>query len=303
MGKTDDKRILEIDVLKTLGIVCVILAHLYIYLETPIQWRHQTDIAELGLSCFFFSSAYTLSKYNDFSTDEKIKQFLITRAKRIYPLYWLAIVIDIIIFKFIYSKDHDLGHMTVIDYIFHFLGIQQIGLVPAYKTGIMPYLWFVGVILFYYVLYVLIIKYSKSDFEILRNSLLTYIAMFFFYFSVRIYMYFPIFILGVFLGRGQFLNKLARYTSKLPNLVASTFEYTAYSSYAVYLFHGPFLSLMGLVNARLGLTEVIDMAYMVGLYIPILFLICYCIQKAADGNLKFKKSKTKNSIINCPPQA
>jgi peptidoglycan/LPS O-acetylase OafA/YrhL len=116
-------------------------------------------------------------------------------------------------------------------------------------------------------------------------------------------MYFPVFILGVFLGRGQFLNKPARYTSKLPHLVASTFEYTAYSSYAVYLFHSPFLSLMGLVNARLGLTGVVDMAYMIGLYIPVLFLICYFIQKAADGNLKFKKSKTENSIINCPPQA
>jgi peptidoglycan/LPS O-acetylase OafA/YrhL len=303
MGKTDDKRIFEIDFLKTFGIVCVILAHLYIYLETPIQWWHQTDIAELGLSCFFFSSAYTLSKHNDFSTDEKIKQFLIKRAKRIYPLYWLAIVVDIIVFKLIYSKNHDLSNLTVIDYIFHFLGIQQIGLVPAYKTGIMPYLWFIGVILFYYVLYVLIIKYSKSDFEILRNSLLTYIAMFSFYFSERIYMYFPIFILGVFLGRCQFLDRLARYTSKLPDLVASTFEYTAYSSYAVYLFHGPFLSLMGLVNARLGLAGVVDMVCMVGFYIPALFLICYCIQKTADRNLIFKKSKTKNGIINCPPQA
>lgn len=239
------KRLIFIDVLKSIGIACIIFGHLPIYLRPNNIWT-MSDISNIGipgfgLSCFFFASAYTLSKYDDFSTDTKIETFLWKRAKKIYPLYWFAIVVYIIVFGFMHIV-HDLKNIQIIDYIFHFLGMQQIGVASIYTTQEIPYLWFIGVILFYYFLYVLIIKYATSNFEVLRNSLLIYIAMFLISFNdFRMYAYFPVFISGIFAGRTQVIDRFSTYTSKIPKLLASTFEYIAYSSYAVYLFHGPLL--------------------------------------------------------------
>lgn len=302
----DTKRVILIDILKSIGIACIIFTHLPIYLRPNDIWT-MSDISNigipgLGLSCFFFASAYTISKYDDFSTNEKIETFLWRRAKRIYPLYWFAIFVYIIVFGFMHIT-HDINHIQIIDYIFHFLGVQQIGVGSIYTTQEIPYLWFVGVILFFYFLYIFIVKYATSNFEILRNSLLIYIAMFLVSFNdFRMYAYFPVFISGVFVGRTRVIDRFSTYTSKIPNRLASTFKYIAYSSYAVYLLHGPFLSLMESINHSFGLTGVADVLCLVGVYIPILFLICHYIQQIADGKLKInftlvhlinRKRKTK----------
>lgn len=304
---TGSKRLILIDVLKSIGIACIIFTHLPIYLRPNNIWT-MSDISNIGipgfgLSCFFFASAYTLSKYDDFSTDKKVEAFLLKRAKKIYPLYWFAIVVYIIVFGFMHIV-HNLNNIQIIDYIFHFLGMQQIGVASIYTTQEIPYLWFIGVILFYYFLYVLIIKYATSSFEILRNSLLIYIAMFLVSFKdFRMYAYFPVFISGIFAGRAHVIDKFSSYTSKIPNRLASAFEYIAYSSYAVYLFHGPFLSIMESISHLVGLMGVVDVFCLVGVYIPIVFLICHYIQQVADGkskvthvliHLKSRRSKVKN---------
>lgn len=91
---------------------------------------YQQKITQIGLSCFFFASSYTLSKYNDFSNDERINSFLIKRAKRIYPLYWTAIITYIFVFAIFGIKTSvhkGITSSTITDYIANFIGIQQIG--------------------------------------------------------------------------------------------------------------------------------------------------------------------------------
>lgn len=99
-------RSVEIDILKTIGVISVIFVHLALFIPFKAYWFNMY-ITQMGLSCFFFSSAYTLSKYNNFLTDEKMKSFLIKRAKRIYPLYWIAIFVYIIIYRIFHMPAMD----------------------------------------------------------------------------------------------------------------------------------------------------------------------------------------------------
>ncbi|WMW24512.1 acyltransferase family protein [Methanolobus sediminis] len=282
----NSNKLVEIDILKSVGIFFVIYVHLPVFFSDIQTVPYAQSAIPLGLSCFFFTSSYTLSKYNNFSDDNKIETFLIKRAKRIYPLYWTAIISYIIIFGFLKIKadTNNLSTIGITDYIAIMMGAHELSL----DFPPVPYLWYIGAILFFYVLYVLIIKYANSEFDILRNSLLIFLSMHLISFPSSIYMYYPVFIAGIFAGRARALSKFNPYTSKIPTEVTNVFSYIAYSSYAVYLFHGPILSIMETINSYFGLSGYIGLLYLLCVDVPIMFLGCYCIQQVADGKLDIK---------------
>ena len=111
----------------------------------------------------FFISGFLLSQTDSvISSLKDIKKFYLKKFIRIYPLYWVALASLIIIFGLLQINP---GHVNPYNFsldnvLLHFFGLQ----------GIFPYtsiqsMWFVGVIVLFYLLYPIIVYFSKNLFE------------------------------------------------------------------------------------------------------------------------------------------
>ncbi len=105
------------------------------------------------------------------------------RLLRIYPLYWSALAIFVMIF-YVLAPRLDSGFVfpnsdnvfTFYNVLVHALGLQIL-LAPAYATPMLT-LYFVGLIVIFYAIYPFIIMYSKSTKSLLFSSLIVYSGFF-----------------------------------------------------------------------------------------------------------------------------
>ena len=103
----------------------------------------------VAMGSFVFVSGFGLylnPNNRNLNTDKKLPTFLKKRFIRIVPLYWIAIVL----FLFF------VGYLTIdpLYLLFHFLGMQII--VAPYFGPPMLTLWFIGIIVIYYLIYIIL---------------------------------------------------------------------------------------------------------------------------------------------------
>ena len=101
------------------------------------------------MGSFVFVSGFGLylnPNNRNFNTAKKLLTFLKKRFLRIFPIYWIAIVLFIIF----------VGYLNIdpLYLLFHFLGMQI--LVTPYFGPPMLTLWFIGIIVIFYLIYIVL---------------------------------------------------------------------------------------------------------------------------------------------------
>ncbi len=213
--KTMKDRYPEFDVLRSIAIIMIYIQHLANYsfagcdlsiLGIRIDLSLSNDIfGHLGLGIFFFSSAYLIYKSTrSLDNISEIRDFIIRRCIRIIPLYYLSL------FIFIHYLSDITGQVTKYCIAVHLLCLQ--GLLASSTCIPIATLWFVGVIVLFYILFIAI---NRFGFNFRR---LVCIAACFALFCIvlktttglcdkRLLLYLPSFMFGIIVARYGILGE------------------------------------------------------------------------------------------------
>jgi peptidoglycan/LPS O-acetylase OafA/YrhL len=187
------------DVLRCIAIICIIFAHMDSYTNLTFFGKYDEYFAYIGLIIFFFISGFLFQYNNKIESKKDIILSIKKRAKRIYPLFWLSILITIILNRLhlnILPSD-----MKTFDLLVTMLGLQ--GLFPMFKV---PYaLWYIGIIIIFYMVSYFLLYYAKNIKQIVVYSVSVFFLFFLFRYkfgiiSVDLLMYYFVFVAGFITG-------------------------------------------------------------------------------------------------------
>jgi peptidoglycan/LPS O-acetylase OafA/YrhL len=202
---TSREKLPEIDLLRTLAIMIVVLMihipnnyayNFYVELDRFSGFFLHTLGIDVALGSFTFLSGFGLylQKTNrNINTIEKLSHFLKKRILRIFPLYWIALVLFLIFFSDFY------GGMNIVFLLFHIFGLQMM-VAPLYGPPIWT-LWFIGIIVIYYLIFILLSNLGSIK-KTIPASLVILIIFLILHFNFnlieyRFFVYYPPFILGI----------------------------------------------------------------------------------------------------------
>lgn len=254
---------------------------------------------------FIFVSGYTLaSRYKRLETEKDIAQYFKKRIIRIYPIWWIGLLLEFIVFGIfnINPNPYSENFFSVTGLLYQFIGAH--GFFKAdMDIGGGHIEWFIGVILVYYIIYAIIAKYAKDDIEILIISFAIYIIFNLYHIlNTGFYLYYPIFLTGIFAGRYSLLNLTKSYFSKIPLSVQRIIRFISQASFATYVIHQPLLSIVKFYDDKLNITGFTEVCVILIAY-PIVIIVGYYIQKWVSGfnynTLKqttFLKSDTESPV-------
>ncbi|WP_440953864.1 acyltransferase family protein [Methanosarcina sp. Mfa9] len=165
-----NEKILELDILKTFAIVFIVLCHMDNYVVNfSVFGLIDSYLALAGLSLFFFVSGFAMYHNNHaIYTKRDIFRFYQKRIYRIYPLYWMALIVHVVVFELLKINPGNTSPYNIdfINFFVHMIGFQVF--FPSYHIQSM---WFIGTILLCYFLYPVIIYYSKNSCSILITAI------------------------------------------------------------------------------------------------------------------------------------
>jgi peptidoglycan/LPS O-acetylase OafA/YrhL len=214
------ERLVEFDVLRVAALLLILYAHSVGYvLEIPFLEWFRVGGMYTGLGLFVFLSGYSLQ----YSVSSRAKQkqfnkidFLKRRLIRIYPLYVIAIFAYIVSFHYL-DIHHDWQYSPIPETLtLHLLSLQAI-FYPNYPE--INTLWFIGMIIPFYLFFAFSIQYKTRVFLTINITIflgLLISRLLFDVIDLRLFIYFPLFVLGCLCGRTSILQ------SKLVNKGSST---------------------------------------------------------------------------------
>jgi peptidoglycan/LPS O-acetylase OafA/YrhL len=198
-----NQKLPEIDMLRIISILIVVFL---IHIPLSYAYNFYPDLDQFGvflvnnvgiyvsMGSFVFASGFGLylnPNNRNINSAKKLTTFLKKRFIRIFPLYWIAIVL----FLFF------VGYLTIdpLYLLFHFLGMQII--VAPYFGPPMLTLWFIGIIVIYYLIYVVLNSLGSIK-RIIPASIgilffFVFLKGFFGLIEYRFFNYYFIFIAGI----------------------------------------------------------------------------------------------------------
>ncbi|MFW9785003.1 MAG: acyltransferase family protein [Candidatus Heimdallarchaeota archaeon] len=205
----------------------ILIVVLLIHLPLSYAYNFYLDLDQYGvflinnvgiysaMGSFVFVSGFGLylnPENRNLNSSKKIITFLKKRFIRIFPLYWIAIIL----FLFF------VGYLTFnpIYLVYHFFGLQII--VAPYFGDPMLTLWFIGIIVIYYLIY-MVLNLLRSIKWIVTVS----IAIFFFFVGlngifglveIRFFVYYFMFIGGIFTAHAYSSPLYARIKERLKKI-------------------------------------------------------------------------------------
>jgi peptidoglycan/LPS O-acetylase OafA/YrhL len=202
------KRLLELDILRALAIIMIVIGHTAYYVTTPplpaALYFLQFYLFFFGLSMFFFVSGFVLYYSHDsIETTKGMLDFWKKRVVRIFPLYWLSIIALLVLQTF-NIKEH-LISFSFSSVLIQMLGLQAL-LAPRFISPIFINInWFVSVILIFYLIYPLIVRPFRDGRDgahlVLASFavLLPFVVMrlLFDIIDFRFFLYYGIFVAGI----------------------------------------------------------------------------------------------------------
>lgn len=176
--RKDKERIKELDIIRALAISIIVIGHLHEFLDlgflNSFLEFNSTYIAQIGLSLFFFISGFSLYyNNNSIGTFKDLINFYRKRLIRIYPLYWLAIIVTLICYSYFngfLSVEVGTG-VSLQTLSLSLFGLQ--GFLSIDNQNIL--FWFIGVILLFYLIFPLIIR-SKNIINMFTISTIIFVA-------------------------------------------------------------------------------------------------------------------------------
>lgn len=335
-------RVQEIDILRSIAIILIVCSHIGKFTHLTISDRLSGIFAFFGLSIFFFISGFLMYSNNNFITTNDMRLFFKNRVAKIYPLYWFSIITIYAMNKtdlnVVFSNNIDANKFVL---LLNVLGLQ--GLIS--KSYDLSVWWFLGVILLYYLLFSIILYYSKDFKSVLKLSFL--VALLFLFLRkefnlihIHFFSYYFVFIAGILSAAVNNLRSLKDVTisyliflliflsmsyfgvntSNLTDInvrdviflifififtffktkfsfngrfkFSLLFEKLADSSYSIYLFHIPVLTLFSKLLNLLTPSWYIYDYFMIFISIPFTLLSGYYIMKCF--NKYYRKIIFKN---------
>lgn len=193
-----------LDLIRSFALVVIVIFHhlpskLFNFYDLR-QFGVEMDISFLGhlsryygLGLFVFLSGYLMaSRYcGKIQNLKEISVFLKRRFFRIYPLYWLALLLYLAVFYYYPRKAISSSNL-----ISHFAGLQLFYGKPV------PTLWYVGLITVYYSLFVLMEYFGRKKHLAFIYSVvillgLIVMKMMFKMVDNRLIIYWPVFVFGI----------------------------------------------------------------------------------------------------------
>ena len=198
-----NQKLPEIDTLRIISILIVVFL---IHIPLSYAYNFYLDLDQFGvflvnnvgiyvsMGSFVFVSGFGLylnPNNRNINSTKKLTTFLKKRFIRIFPLYWIAIVLFLFFVGFL--------NIDFLYLLFHFLGMQII--VAPYFGPPMLTLWFIGIIVIYYLIYVVLNSLGSIK-RIIPVSvgilfLFVFLRGFFGLVEYRFFNYYFLFILGI----------------------------------------------------------------------------------------------------------
>jgi peptidoglycan/LPS O-acetylase OafA/YrhL len=254
-------RLAFIDALRIIAVVFVVIHHLqynggltyfpalYSYIIYPAaRAAFHIDLGSIGVWLFIFASGASLALKNyNFNSIKNIGNFYGNRLLRIYPIYWLAVILSIITLPIS-------SPLTLTDYLRNFSGFQIFFITDDSWQKINSTYWFIGLIISLYLLFPIIYTAIKKRPQLALAGLfavyLASTAVMWYYFPqyTGITDWFPLCQVFTF-GLGIFVIRQGLYWKAVaPRLLAITGELSFY----VYLVHAVFLHYLPPIQFGLG---------------------------------------------------
>lgn len=219
------------DTLRCIAIICIVFAHIDSYTNLIFFKKYDEYFAYIGLILFFFISGFLFQYNSNIKSKKDIVSSIKKRAQRIYPLFWLSILITTILDQLNLNVLH--SDMGLFDLLVTMVGLQ--GLFPVFKV---PYaLWYIGVILIYYVISYILICYAKNLKQIIMYSMFIFFSLSFLKYEfgiihVNALLYYFVFIAGFITG---FICNSESLTSETIKSISITSIFLVYGMFAIYL--------------------------------------------------------------------
>ncbi|MHB8163126.1 MAG: acyltransferase family protein [Methanoregula sp.] len=197
------------DFLRVTSIILIVFSHI-LESDDPVVGLFITLLGLIGNGAFFFISGYVIYLNNKkIDTLADVIHFYKKRVIRIFPLYWLALIVSIIVF----SGNYSYNFLFIAS---HFLGIQMIIYPKFISTNISPF-WFIGMLLIYYLIYpFLILLKANSAKKILLYSSVIFAGMVLIKLLTgliggSVFEYYYIFIAGILFVQLDIFNRISKY--------------------------------------------------------------------------------------------
>jgi peptidoglycan/LPS O-acetylase OafA/YrhL len=223
---TPHARVVELDILRAVAIIIIIVSHLSFFLPTvkisdftvgtsnPFT---SVSITYLGVALFLFISGFVLYRnHPSFPQRKGLTDFFKKRVLRIFPLYWLSIALVFVLGRQFASLATRVNTMIVV------LGLQGF-LSPRFSSGLMTGWWFVGVIVVLYTIYPLITALASDslrlpapmDSDVLKFALMLIVPLLILavahnalsIIAGEVFIFYGIFVLGVAISKYDVLGK------------------------------------------------------------------------------------------------
>jgi peptidoglycan/LPS O-acetylase OafA/YrhL len=215
-------RVIEFDIVRALAIFFILFHHLpgHSFNFYAFHFKgHLWDLtflyllnAYFGLGLFVFISGHLLSKSNpSFEGWRDVKQFILRRYIRIFPLYIVALLLFVAINGRVWDSIGIRDSLNIYSFVLNLLGLQII-LGSKYCRPLVT-LWFVGLIVSYYYLYIICVKFVRSfiGFITLVFTISLFSALFMHLLGLmdeRFLFYLGVFIAGILEAKYKFIEKM-----------------------------------------------------------------------------------------------
>ncbi|MFW9827725.1 MAG: acyltransferase family protein [Candidatus Thorarchaeota archaeon] len=198
-----NQKLPELDMLRIVSILIVVIA---IHIPLSYAYNFYVELNQFGtflvnnvgiyvaMGSFVFVSGFGLylnPNNRKLNSSKKIFSFLKKRFIRIFPLYWIAIILFLLFVGF--------PGYSPLYLMYHFFGLQMI--VAPHFGGPMLTLWFIGLIVIYYLIYLILNTLGSIKLIIPASILFLFFLVFlsgaFGLIEDRIFLYYSLFILGI----------------------------------------------------------------------------------------------------------
>ncbi len=238
MNKLKSNRILELDALRGIAALMVVLFHFMMERKELYMGFH---IGKMGVELFFLISGFVI--FMGLESDSNCKNFIINRFSRLYPTYWAALISVFVIDFFFAFRNNNFTDVSIYTFITNFTMFHF-----YFKTHeIIDTAWTLIVEMLFYILIIILVIFKLLEkIKLIGIILIFYsvISTHFFYnytfvkkiiYWVPLLQYMPLFLAGILFFKIKYeeAKKIENYVIIFICLISqiSLYNYSGYSNY------------------------------------------------------------------------